>query len=161
MAEVTGNTATQMAATPLTPRAERKESSNAIMRLLGRPTFVPGDGKTYPRTTGWGANKKPHPDGGTNETVAFVVFRPIKGLTLPFAGRIYCERFIENGKNKRVYSVSFPFINTKFERLSADSNAAVEGMKSEVRDLYRAWLSSDEVKSQPAKVTSDKWEESD
>src|SRR5258706_352537 len=163
MADLAGTTAAQMAAAPLAARQERKASTNAIMRLLGAPSFIQGDGKKYKRQTGWGANKKDHPDGGTNETAAFVVFRPIKGLTLPFVGRIYCERFVENGKNKRVYSISFPFINAKFERLNADSNAAVENMKAEVRDAYREWLKTDGASTAPAvtKASDDKWEESD
>jgi hypothetical protein len=161
MAELTGSTAAQMAAAPLARSGERKASTNPIMGLLGRPTFVQGDGKQYPRTSGWGANKKPHPDGGTNETVAFIVFRPFKGLDLPMEGRIYCERFIEGGKSKRVYSISLPFL--KVERRDASGNRAVEQVKLELRDLYRAWLASDEAtKDIPAsKVSSDKWEESD
>lgn len=149
----------QMAAAPLPEKPAKVKT--AILALLGEPVFMPGDGKTYPRQTGWGANKKPHPDGGTNETVAFVVFRPFKGLGLALEGRIYCERFTENGKAKRVYSISLPFL--KPERRDGDSNRAIEATKLAIRAAYREWQSDPTTKDAIVKqaATSDKWEETD
>jgi hypothetical protein len=121
-----------------------------------------GDGKTYPRTTGFGNSRKPHPDGGTNETVAWVVFTPYEGLTVTHEGRIYCEKFAENGKQKRVFSISLPFL--KAERRDNAGRQAIENVKVTVRDLYRAWLASNDGKvlaSKSAASSIDKWEETD
>ena len=112
---------------------------NPILAVLGSPKFVLGNGKQYPRTEGFGANRKPHPGGGTNETAAFVVFTPFVGLpAVSLEGRIYLERFVENGKNVRRYNVALSFIQTG--RRYATAAAAVEAVKIEVRELYRAWL---------------------
>jgi hypothetical protein len=154
-----------MAATPLTGKQDKMPADkpkNAILALLGNPTFEAGDGRTYPRTTGWGANKKPHPDGGTNETIAFAIWRPFKGLQRELSGRIYCERYTENGKPKRTYSVSLPFLG-KAVRGDSSGNDAVEQVKIYVRDLYRQWASSDAAKASQLTnkrmVRADTWTE--
>jgi hypothetical protein len=166
MDNVTGDIARAAAAAPLSPKQDAPKTTgkgNPLLAVLGAPTFLAGDGRTYPRTSGWGANKKPHPDGGTNETVAFVIFKPFKGLETGLEGRIYCERYMENGKQMRSYSVSIPFF--KPQRGDAAGRDAAEALKVHIRDAYRSWQGTDAAKESAAKakrtVSADKWVESD
>jgi hypothetical protein len=161
--EVVGDIARGMPHGPIERTDKDKpRKGNPILAVLGSPSFLAGDGRRYPRTTGFGSSKKPHPDGGTNETAAFVVFKPFAGLDIAVEGRIYCERFAAEGKNKRIYSVSLTAL--KAERRDAPGRQAIEGVKIAVRDLYRAWITSDAAKSavSTAKVVAaDRWEETD
>lgn len=148
MDQVVGDIARAAAAAPM-PEKDRKDkkAKNAILAVLGTPSFVMGTGKQYPRETGWGKKKTPHPDGGTNETVAFVVFRPYGADGPTQEGAIYAETFQkENGvdlpKPKRRYSISLPFL--KAGRTDAKARDLIEATKLEVRTAYRAWVSNPE-----------------
>lgn len=153
---VTGDIGRKMAANPLQPG----QQGNPILATLGRPAFMPGDGRKYDRTTGFGNNKVKNPQGGTNETIAWVVFHPFKGSDLTVEGRIYCERFVEDGKSKRVYSISLPFL--KAERRDVASRELIESAKLVIREDYRAWTAKDGSKAKAAKPTSSgQWSESD
>lgn len=163
---MTGEIATAMANAPLPDGPKEtankpKKEGNPILAILGSPQFAVGDGKKYPRQTGWGAQKKAHPDGGTNETVAWVIFKPFKGLDLAQEGRIYCESFVRNGATVRKYSISLPFL--KADKRDASGRMAIESLKLHVRDSYRKWLKSDDSKAdtnkKPASADSE-WEES-
>jgi hypothetical protein len=168
MADVVGNTAIQMANAPLggkasekTNDAQPKRKGNPILAVLGVPTFVMGDGRTYPRTTGFGPNRKAHPDGGTNETVAFIVWKPFQGCdTITQEGRIYCEKFLQDGQKKRSFSISLPFL--KSAPRDAVARQTIEQVKVALRDAYRIWSMSDAAKDAPKKTeTADKWIETD
>lgn len=144
-----GEVARQMAATPLqkdeAAKPEAKTEKNPIFALLGRPKIVAGPGTRYARTEGWGKDKKPHRDGGTNETIAFAVFTPFKGLELPLVATVYCERFTatvtEGGKtvvkNRRKLNVSIPFL--KPEKRDGDGNKAAALAKAEIETMFRNW----------------------
>ena len=134
---------------------------NPILAVLGTPQFVLGNGKQYPRTEGFGANRKPHPGGGTNETAAFVVFTPFVGLpAVSLEGRIYLERFVENGKNVRRYNVALSCLQTgKRDAMAAQ---AVEAVKIEVGELYRTWIKSAPTATTPSvKSGGVDWTETD
>ena len=169
MADQPGDLARGMAAGPVVKAdVEQKEApkvikGNPLLKILGSPTFVAGDGKRYERTTGFGSSRKPHPDGGTNETVAYIIFKPFDGLDITAEGRIYCERFVaKDGKNKRVYSITLPML--KVERKDAKGKAAVENLKITLRNLYRESALAKAVATGAAAdkpIASDRWEESD
>jgi hypothetical protein len=164
MAEVAGDIARAAAAAPLTERkAEPVKAKGKFFGWLGAALFALGDGKQYPRSTGFGSNRKPHPDGGTNETIAWITFRPAPGLELELQGRVYCERFMDAGKAKRVFSISLPFL--KAERKDSKSRDAIETLKADLRDQYRGWLKSadhtDAVASKPATTSAGVWSEDD
>lgn len=176
MAEVVGSLAIGMAGAPLAgagenvvngkvvPDTDKKgvkggKGKNPILAYLGTPQFIAGDGKQYPRQEGWGANKKPHSGGGTNETVAFVVFKPFAGLELSQEGRIYCERFVEGGKNKRRYSISLPFL--KADKRDGDGRRAVEDLKGTIKAQYQKWEAEGDHKAETkaSKANESQWEE--
>lgn len=172
MAKLPGDMAREMASVPLasekTTTVDTVVASGGsmiapLLAVLGHPSYVMGDGKEYPRTTGFGRDRKPHPDGGTNATVAFITFMPYKGLGITHEGRIYCERFVENGRNKRVYSISLPFL--KAERRDAVSRDAIEAFKIHLRDRYRSWQTDQEkagIKPTARKAArADTWSEDD
>ena len=154
MSEVAGDIARQMA-------GNTGKTGNPILATLGRPTFLPGDGRTYARTTGFGSNKTPHPQGGTNETIAWVIFKPFKGSDLTLEGRVYLQRFVVDGKKKRVYDVALSFL--KAERRDVASRQLLNAAKDEVRDLCRAWLASGNAKKETAikADTAGQWTEED
>jgi hypothetical protein len=128
--------------------------------ILGSPIFVQGDGKQYARQSGWGKDKGPHPDGGTNETAVFILFRPFTGTMLELQGRVYLERYQQNGKNVRKYSVSLPFL--KAEKRDGEGRAAIERLKISLRDAYREWIKTAPTQAPVAVQTdSPEWVETD
>ena len=163
----TGAIAQAFANAPILHTAEKADKPakqtkvNPILAMLGKPTFVVGDGKQYPRQVGWGNSKTLNPAGGTNETAAFVVFKPFAGLDLALEGRIYCERFAEGDKSKRVYSISLPFM--KADKRDSVGRNAIEAVKGEVRDLYRTWSKSASAiaAASTSKVQPGSWSEDD
>ena len=168
MGEQPGDLARTMAAGPIvkaeveSEKAPKVSKGNPLLKVLGSPTFVAGDGKQYERTTGFGSSRKPHPDGGTNETVAYIIFRPFDGLEMTMEGRIYCERFVtKEGKGKRLYSITLPML--KVERKDAKGKAAIENLKITLRNLYQTSDLAKAVSKGTVErpVASDRWEESD
>jgi hypothetical protein len=166
MAEAIGATAAAMAAAPLASPAQRERDSkarkNPILTALGKMGFRAGDGRKFPRQSGWGASKKDHPDGGTNETVAYVVFQPFGMLAdLPIEGRIYREQWSKDGKEHRKYSISLPFLGLKGNpRLSAETHAAINHLKLEIKSGYQDWAKSNKstVESATVNRNDDDWD---
>src|ERR1700677_2953313 len=135
---IVGDIAKQMAALPIVeskePKAPKEPKGNPLLKVLGSPQFVAGDGKKYPRTTGFGSSRKPHPDGGTNETLAYIIFKPFESNDVTMEGRIYAERYVENGKRITSYSITLPML--KVERRDAKGKMQVDGLKSTLRKLF-------------------------
>lgn len=115
-------------------------ADNPFLAWLGKPTYLPVNGKAYPRTIGWGADKKPDPTGGTRSQVALVVFRPFKASGAELVGKVYCERLVENGEKIRRFSVSIPFIT--IDRKDAQGQMALKSLKRMLREGYRLWAKS-------------------
>ena len=162
--EVAGDLARAAAAAPMDRKQEKgkqAEPVNPLLAVLGAPSFVDGDGREYPRTVGFGSNKKPHPDGGTNCTAAWVIFKPFKGLDTTMEARIYRETYPgSDGKTQRSFSVSIPFV--KVDRKDGRGREAVEALKLHVRDSYRAWRKEHApTAATKAKVSSTGWIETD
>ena len=143
-----------------TAMGQQVPTKAALIAMLGEPVFRPGNGRKYPRTEGWGTNKKPHPDGGTNETAAYVIFKPFKGLDVELEGRIYLERFTKDGKAHKRYNISLPFLTVG--RSDASGSQAVEACKGTIRERYRAML-SDPNRLQASEPVQDmgSWEDSE
>lgn len=160
--EAPGDIARQAAAAPVVPKSKLSPIMTRLLSVLGEPKIVRGDGKTYPRQIGFGANKKTHPDGGTNETALFVVFSPFKGLDLPLEARVYCEKWNDPAINKtRVkYSISVPFLKPGSKR-DADANGAVAEMKAYIKGLVQAAQrdgSIAAIKATAVTESADTWE---
>lgn len=122
---------------------DAKAKNKGILGILGHPRVLAGDGKQYPRTTGFRADRKPHPGGGTNETAAFFVWTLDTGVTLE--GRMYCQKFTEDGKAIEEYAVSLPFL--KAEPKNAAALKATDTVKVACEDLFFKWLETPEAKS--------------
>ncbi len=137
-----GENVTNGKARPDTDKGSKRKS---LLSFLGQPTFIMGDGKRYPRQTGWGQNKKANPDGGTNETIGWVVFKPTGLDGISFEGRVYLERFqkvdgVDLPKERRIYSVSLPFVTR--EKRNAAATEAYESACDKVLDSYLEWAKS-------------------
>jgi len=129
---------------------ERKRMENPILSKIGIPKFLAGDGRQYPRQTGWGQNKTKHPDGGTNETIAFLVFTPFETSNVTLEGRIYCQRYTEAGKEIEDYSVSLPFL--KADRKDTASRDMIGQVQNTIRGLFEKWQMLPEAHVNPAKT---------
>ena len=160
MAEVKGSMATQMATAPIVQHSSGK---HPLLTMLGEPIFIPGNGKQYPRQTGWGAQKTAHPEGGTNETAASVAFKPFKGSEITMEGTIYLERFTKEGKARKRYNISLPFLKTS--KGDAAGTVLVESFKGVLRDRYREFQADPDRKAEAEKASkvngAGQWEETD
>ena len=147
--QVTGDIARQMAASPIHVEPTKPEApverapqrivgkANPFAAVLGPASFMNGDGRQFDRTSGWGNNKVPHKDGGTQETAAWVVFKPFKGVETGLEGRIYKETYMENGVEVHDYSVTIPFI--KVAKGDAAGTMHLQALKDAVWEQYTEW----------------------
>ena len=168
MAEnIAGDVARQMAAGPIVPQEPRPENKapkggkqNPFSAVLGAPSFVAGDGREYDAQTGFGNNRKPHPLGGKTSTIAWIAFKPFKGLDTPVEGRIYRHRYNDaNGKEQRDYTVTLSFL--KIGRGDAKGREALDSLKDELMSAYVEWRKTSDIKPTVAtsKRTAGSWHE--
>lgn len=93
------------AASAVVNTAERKQ--DIIDALLARPVkVIASAGKPQPRTVGWAAQAKPHPQGGTRQLVASVRFFLDDGEHVAISARVSREVWIENGNECDEYVVT-------------------------------------------------------